>query len=199
MKKTTLILSLSLFALIPSFSFAEEGTSTIVSTIKEVAIATTTATSTPEEVKPFTVCSQEAIEKRDTDIAASRNTYNAAMTNALTVRKNKEKLAVAIKNASDKKDALKLSVETYKNPTKVAQNTLTQARKEVWQTFEDDIALCRKLEDEANKAKEDAVTSTSTEQGEAFLEKSIKSEESEVKTFKEVIKEQFETLKSLFN
>lgn len=199
MKKTTLILSLSLFALIPSFSFAEEGTSTIVSTIKEVAIATTTATSTPEEVKPFTVCSQEAIEKRDTDIAASRNTYNAAMTNALTVRKNKEKLAVAIKNASDKKDALKLSVETYKNQTKVAQNTLTQARKEVWQTFEDDIALCRKLEDEAIKAKEDAVTSTSTEQGEAFLEKSIKSEESEVKTFKEVIKEQFETLKSLFN
>lgn len=190
MKKSTFTLTLLGLLLFPGFAYAEEiilavGTSS-------VSISTSTASSTPP-AKPFTICSQEAIERRDTNIASSRSTYNIAMTNALTERKNREKAAVAIENEEKKKDAIRLSVDSYKNQTKAAQNTLTQTRKALWQTFENDIKNCRDAEE--------SVISKDTQPEEKTKNTAMKkpTEEVEVKTMKETIKDKIETFFSLFN
>lgn len=166
------------------------------STDKELVEVTTS-------VKSFTVCSQEAIELRDTKIASSRTFYNTAMTNALSERKNREKAAVAITNTDDKKTALKLSIDTYKNQAKVAQTTVTQARKTIWRSFEDDIKSCHDREDEENKQSASTRSSLSPS---AIKDMKIvgdvsmkRTEEGEVKTIKETIRAGFESLRSLFN
>ena len=180
-------LGLLLF-LIPLYGHAEDSATTTASSTKEVIEET--STSTP--VKTFTVCSQEAIETRDTKIAQGRTIYNGAMAKALLDRKNSEKAAVAIKVEGDKRAAIKGSVENYKTQSKAAQSILTQSRKATWQAFESDISKCRELENpDGNTSKADTTDD---------MVKTVKKEEAtEVKTFKDTIKAQFESLKSLFN
>lgn len=189
MKKQLLLASIGYILLIPFYTHAEEtfsleATSTIVESTQETEDEDVLASSTP---KNFTTCSQEAIEVRDTSIATSRTIYNSAMTDALKDRKNKEKAAMAITNENKKKDAIKVSVNTYKNLVKNAQNNLTEAREEAWKTFEEDIEACRELEKEEVASNEGAL--------DAYTEPA----EGEPKTIKETIKEQFEALRSLFN
>jgi ubiquitin len=115
------------------------------------------------------------------------------MANALKDRKNREKAAVAIIDESDKKDAIKVSVDTYKSLTKSAQNSLTISRKAAWTTFESDIKQCHDLEDallEEERVKQEAIESTAT--------RAI-SAESEGTSIKDTIKAGFDTLRSLFN
>jgi DNA repair ATPase RecN len=185
--------------LLPFYAHAEEShlaMATTTQTTQEVAVSQSSST---EEVKDlpedFTVCSQEAIEKRDTNIASSRSVYNTAMTNALKERKNREKAAVAIENDDDKKAAIKASVTAYKNTTKAAQTILTQARKVAWQEFEDDIKQCRTTQEEELNKKVDLTTESSVSQKMT----GGKNLESESKTIKDALKEQFEAIRSLFN
>ena len=187
MKKQVLQTSIGLLLLIPLYVYAE-ATSSLQGTSSEqtpaLEIEDEVASGTP---KNFTECSQDAIEVRDTNIASSRTIYNTAMTNALKDRKNKEKAAMAIVNETKKKDAIKASVNAYKNLVKTAQNNLTEAREEAWKTFEKDIEDCRKLEKTDNSSDEEDVETSPT------------SGEGEVKTIKDTIKEQFEAFRSLFN
>lgn len=188
MKKTTLHITLLGLLLVPSFAFAEEITLAIGTST--VSTSTSSSINTPS-IKPFTICSQEAIERRDTNIASSRQTYNVAMTNALTERKNREKAAIAVEDQDKKKDAIRSSVDSYKNQTKAAQNMLTQTRKALWQSFENDIKNCRDTE-ESTIAKDN--------QPEEKVAKIIKkTEENEVKTITETIKDKIETFLSLFS
>ena len=156
--------------------------------------ATTTASST-SPVKNFTLCSQQAIETRDTKIASSRSIYNIAMTTALTDRKNKEKAAVAVKVDDDRKAAIKVSVDTYKSLTRAAQNALTSSRKTVWQDFETDIKKCHEIQDEAGAIEKDTADSKDTQK--VQIDVSIKkADEGDGKTIKDSI---LSTLRSLFN
>lgn len=194
MKNKLLQTGIGLLLLLPMYTHAEEATSTTAtSTIKDALLIKVEATSTPlSPPKNFTLCSQDAIETRDTSIASSRTTYNNAMASALKDRKNKEKAAVAVVDDSDKKNAIKMSVASYKNVVKVAQNNLTQARKEAWQTFEDDIKACHEIEDREIASQKESVKSDNS-----VMMKKI--ETTEPKTIQETIKEQISAFRSLFN
>ena len=196
MKKQLLQTSIGILFLLPFSLYAAEDAVLPSTPIKESftstqggATSTDDATST---VKSFTECSQQAIEDRDTKIASIRAFYNTAMAKALTERKNREKAAVAIKDEDYKKTAIKASVDTYKNQAKTAQNTLSQARKLAWSTFENDINKCHELETE-DVSKE---TTASSDSPAPTLRKA---EERETKSIGNSIKAQFENLKSLFN
>lgn len=198
MTKQFLYTTLGILLFVPLYSHAEESPLALATTSKE-AIVEVIASSSPEEVpsKNFTTCSQEAIENRDTRIAASRSLYNSAMANALNDRKNREKTAITIKHEDDKKTAIKSSAQIYKNLVKSAQNTLTQARKDAWQTFEDDIENCRTLQNNDQELKNMTEDDNETPQiEEPALRKSVqaskKSDDGEPKGI-------LETLRSLFN
>lgn len=202
MKKHLLTIAAGFLFALPLYGYAEE----LPQTVLGVATSTKEEATTTISIKTFTACSQEAIEARDTKIAASRLTYNTAMANALTERKNREKAAVAILDEDDKKDAIKASIETYKHQAKTAQATLTQARKLAWQTFDNDIKACRDLEQETDDASQ--VTKAEEEQVPAartmMMKKGSETETAdtkavESKSFKETIKDKFESIKSLFN
>lgn len=206
MKKHILTLGAGVLFLLPLYGYAEElplklAVSATTTLSEELVASTSTASSTP--ARTFTLCSQEAIEVRDTKIATSRTTYNTAMANALTERKNREKAAVAISDEGDKKDAIKASVETYKNQSKAAQTVLVAARKIAWQTFESDIKKCHEAQDEeviSQAAVAEPAVMSEPAPAMRKIEKTVeKVEEKENKTIKETIKAQFENLKSLFN
>lgn len=195
MKKSYISIAIGTLLTLPLVSYAlDEVTAT--GTQKEGATSTE-VTNTP--AKLFTLCSQEAIEKRDTELAASRSSYNVAMNNALNERKVREKSAVAQKNEADKKTAIKASVENYKTQVKQAQTVLTQARKTIWQTFEQDVALCRESkgsdQEQASDVKE-VMSLKKIEKGEG--EKTEKKDE-ESKSIKETLKAQLESIRALFN
>ncbi len=143
----------------------------------------TTEASPSDEMQDFTLCSQQAIEERDTRIAASRTLYNQAMNNALQERKRNEKLAVAIKQDDEKKSAIKKSVESYKTLAKSAQSSLTSARKEAWKNFEDNLEACRTLQNPKDKQADEDVQGGETN--------TLKED-----TIKDTI---LNTIKSLFN
>ncbi len=195
MKNYFLQASVGFLLLIPLYVSADtvststnEGTTTVDS-----SFVTDVSTSTE---KNFTTCSQDAIEKRDTSIASSRALYNIAMTNALKERKNKEKAAVAITNDNKKKDAIKLSVTTYKNLVKVAQSSITDAREQAWKDFENDIATCHDIEDKGIASKKEARKEMGVESDTLLMKKG---EITEPKTIQETIKEQISAFRSLFN
>lgn len=172
---TSLIASLIAF---PVATFAQESTST--DAVKAVVVTTV------EEENPFTLCSQEAIEQRDTEIAKARSLYNTQMNEALQKRKEREKKAVAMKEG-EKKQAIKVSAEEYRTDAKTAQNELSEARKEIWKTFEEDVERCREAHKEAR-----ALTAPTN------LGQERKAEVMEIKSFKDSIRAQIESLKALF-
>lgn len=191
MKKLFITLTASMLFVMPLYVSAHESTSS----------PETPHTEPHEEVlipvKTFTTCSQDAIEKRDTNIAISRSEYNIAMNNALLERKNNEKLAVGSEEKGSKKTALKNGAEAYKNKVKSAQNTLTQARKLAWQTFDDDVKNCREdQKEEISAEKEILKTALENETGKS--EDISPKEGKELKALKETFKAQLETLKSFF-
>lgn len=200
MKKQLVTLGAGILFLLPLYGYAEEVATPVLGNASSTKEQKDESASSTPLLKTFTTCSQEAIEARDTSIASSRLTYNNAMTSALLERKNSEKAAVALKTDDAKKDALKLSVETYKKEAKAAQTTLTQARKLTWQTFDNDIKKCRELEDTDTASKSEDDQPTVTSEPATFSRKMEKSEnKEEVKTIKDTIKAQFESFKSLFN
>jgi hypothetical protein len=117
------------------------------------------------------------------------------MAKVLIERKNHEKAAIAAKSEDEKKSAIKASAELYKNQTKNAQNTLTQARKLAWQTFENDVEECRQI----NNVDTSSDISKSNQGEDALAPTLKKTDDSETKTITGTIKAQFESFKSLFN
>lgn len=191
MKKLFITLTASMLFALPLYAAEQENSSSseISKTEAREEIVT--------PVKTFTLCSQDAIEKRDTSIALSRSEYNIAMNNALLERKNNEKMAVGSEEKGSKKTALKNGVETYKNKVKAAQNTLTQARKVAWQTFDDDVKKCREEKKEEPEV-EKSVLKVTEEENLSKDEDHPSKESKEVKMFRETFKAQLETLKSFF-
>ena len=201
MKKSLLNIPLTLLLVLPLYTHAEVASTTKTANTEERASSTEqTPKNSPDQ--DFTLCQQQAIEARDTEIATSRSLYNTAMASALTDRKNKEKAAVAITDKDTKKTAIKTSVDTYKNLVKKAQNDLTDARKVAWQTFEDNIEKCHEIQDSATQdtvSSEQTPTSATKEQivpiGTSFKKENKESSSDEGSSFKNV----FKALKSLFD
>lgn len=195
MKNYFLQASVGLLLLIPLYVSADTVSTSTNEATTTVDSSSITDVSTSTE-KNFTTCSQDAIETRDTSIASSRALYNIAMTNALKERKNKEKAAVAITNDNKKKDAIKLSVTTYKNLVKVAQSSITDAREQAWKDFENDIAICHNIEDKGIASKKEMRREMGVESDTLLMKKG---DIPEPKTIQETIKEQISAFRSLFN
>lgn len=141
------------------------------------------------EAQIFTVCSQTAIETRDSSISSARTAYNNAMSIALSSRKDAEKKAVAITNTDDKKTAIKEAVEEYKKAVGQAQESLIKARKEAWAQFETSTSDCRDASKERKEISSEVKTDTHTTQA------TVKTEEKKPESLKETI---LTTLKNLF-
>ena len=125
--KTKLITTLFATAfLVPMFVSAQA--TTTVNTITPPVIVNTPST--------FTVCSQTAIEKRDTAISVARTAYNTSTQSALTARKEAFKQAVALATSTDKVTAKKEAIDIYKVAQKTSQTTYSTARKLAWSTYE---------------------------------------------------------------
>jgi hypothetical protein len=176
-----------------------------------------TSTAVTAEVQIFTACSQAAIEARDSAIGSARTAYNNAMNIALDSRKEAEKSAVAIRDGGDKKDAIKSAVDEYKKAVTQAQDALTKARKEAWDTFEANTIACR----DSNESRGNEVSNQSVSQKNAAPAASLKSENKtekatartmqaettsedssevkvEIKSFGDIIKAQIDSILNFF-
>jgi DNA repair ATPase RecN len=201
MKKLLLSFPLSFLLVIPLYTHAESASTTRASSTRETA----SSTEEMEQNSPdqdFTLCQQQAIETRDTQISESRSLYNTAMNNALTDRKNKEKTAIALTDKDAKKNAIKVSVDTYKNLVKKAQDDLTDARKIAWQTFEDNIETCRETQNKSNQETfivAPSETETKPQEQPALLRTVSKKEVQETSDEGPSFRNVFRALKSLFD
>lgn len=184
MKKIYFTLAALLF--IPLFGHAQ-----IIET------STSTHSDGDTHARLFTLCSQNAIENRDTAITEARATYNTAMTDIVTKRKEKEKAAVALLNASEKKAAIKTAVELYRKESLVAQDALTDARKIIWSTFEADVQACR--EEKEGKATTTTDVTANTMSAARSMKVEITEEKEENKTLRESLKSGIDAIKSLFS
>ena len=124
MKTKFIITLLGTAIFVPMFASAQATTAS-TSTVPVVVVATSTPAT-------FTLCSQAAIEKRDTAIDTTRNTYNAATQSALNIRKEALKQAEALATTTERIAAKKLAVENYRTTLKAAQNAYSTARKLAW-------------------------------------------------------------------
>lgn len=166
--------------------------------IIEIETSTSTYNDTTTYAQIFTVCSQNAIEKRDTAITEARATYNTKMTEIVTKRKEKEKAAVAIVIASEKKTAIKVAVELYRKESLAAQETLTESRKIIWETFEADVQACREGQ-EGENATSTAVAAANVTATTRTMQAETTEEKEEHKTLRESLKSGIDAIKSLFS
>lgn len=144
MKKNTFLTTLVLStALIPFLASAQISATTSL----QIGVG-----QQPTEAQILTACSQSSIEIRDSAIGSARTAYNNSMSIALEARKNAEKVAVAIEDAGDKKDAVSIAVEEYKKSVTQAQDGLTKARKEAWLAFEVNTKGCREISKDKREA-----------------------------------------------
>lgn len=169
-----------------------------------VEVTITSTATAPTAAQIFTACSQISIENRDTAINAARTTYNTTMTNALTIRKEAEKVAVAETDVTAKKQATRAALEAYKKSVQVAQDTLTETRKTVWSTFETDAQSCRDVKKDTHEAtvseKKAEIGKVVTEKKEAVGVKKaeLKQLQAEQKAAVEVKKEEIKTMFQAF-
>lgn len=183
MKKNNIITSLVLaLAFLPLYAGAQSVPTSSVPVSAQGAAAT--------EAQIFTACSQASIEARDNAIGAARNAYNVAMATALGARKDAEKGAVALEDAGDKKDAIRVAVEAYKKAVTVAQENLTTARKEAWSEFEANTNRCRDISKEVRSG----VAAEKKAEQKAEIEDSKK----ETKTLREYFLDQLDSLRNFF-
>ncbi len=163
----------------------------------QTASTTVNATTTATTSLAFTLCQQAAIEKRDTSLGTARTAYNTSMAQALTVRKDAEKAAVAITDPTAKVAAVKLAAETYRKSVTAAQDALTSNRKVVLATFETDAKECRSTKQDTRKA---IVTEKKAEiktlQAEHKAQVEVK--KAEIKTLRESFRTQLDALRALF-
>jgi hypothetical protein len=189
-------------------------TTLIASVMLPVVVGAQATTSvTQATIQPSTVCAQTSIEKRDTAIAAARTVYSDSMTAALTARKDAEKLAVALDDKDEKKEAIKTAVNAYKTAAKSAQETLTTARKAAWAIFETEAKNCKStqensvavtIQNENNKGnqrggREGLETRGVMNQQQNIHELTPEERKSELQKIRDSFKTQMQNLRSLFN
>ncbi len=204
MKKKTLLKTFALgLAFIPMFASAE---TTATSTV-QLSLAA------PTEAQVFTACSQTSIEVRDEAIGSARTAYNNSMSLALDARKEAEKSAVAVEDTDQKKEAIRVAVEDYKKAVTDAQDTLTAARKEAWDSFETNTQGCRdggkdkrqafvaekKTVSVQKKAEVKTMQANLKVDTKATVEAAkVEAEAKTEKTFRTVIKDQIDSIKAFF-
>ncbi len=106
-------------------------------------VATSTATSTQTVVQSSTLCTQNAIRKRDAALVTARNLYNASMTVALEARTLAEISAIAVGDEDSQNDALKSAATVYGAQVKQAQEILKSTRQDVLSVYDEEIRKCR--------------------------------------------------------
>lgn len=144
------------------------------------------STSTPAQV--FTACSQLSIEKRDGDIADARVIYNDAIADALKARKEAEVKLVGIDDPTEKKLAIKASLEAYKASVKSAQDALIKARSDAWTAFGTYMKACNDTQKDNRKA---IIEEKRTE-----LKNSVTPKKAEVKQIQVLKKEEVKKIES---
>jgi hypothetical protein len=90
-----------------------------------------------------TVCMQNAFEKEETSIISAQVALNTATINALTVRKDEVKAALAKPTLDEKKTALKAAYTKYNDVVRVAHKAMQTARTSAWTTFGTDVKACK--------------------------------------------------------
>ena len=126
--KKTLLQGLATLALVPLFGFA--------------VVSATTSTSTTPRPSFDIACVQGAIEKRETTLIATHNTYNTAVVNALTARKDALKQAWAKPTHKEQKAARKEAWLSFRKAHKAAHEGLRLTRKTTWSSFDSDMRAC---------------------------------------------------------
>ncbi len=210
MKKLLLTTILSAAFAIPLFASAQVGITTDTNATVTVEQGTTT------QAHIFTACSQASIETRDSFIASARSVYNEQMAKALDARKEAEKAAVAILDVDAKRVAIQTAAEAYKKAVTKAQNDLTESRKDAWAGFEKDTEECHQFKTDtkaaltvekktsvANKieAKKEVVAEKKAEVQtmQANVRVAVDAKKDEIKTFREVLKEQLSAIRAFFS
>ena len=179
----------------------------LLSAILVPGLASAQATATTTVVTPaenFTLCQQASIEKRDTSLGEARTAYNTSMSAALSTRKDAEKAAIGLTDATAKKAAIKVATDAYKVSVTNAQNTLKSARASALTSFEADVKNCRdqRLSDHTTKVTE-RKTEVAEKQAEiqtlqAERKAAVEVKQSEIQTIRETFKARIDALRSFF-
>lgn len=88
-------------------------------------------------------CMQSAIDKRDTAIIASVDSYAATVKTALQTRKDALKAAWAIQDKTARNTAIKAAWASYQGTWKKASTAVRAARKAAWSAFKTDAKNCK--------------------------------------------------------
>ena len=84
-----------------------------------------------------------AVSKRDGAIIAALGTYYTSVNSALTTRKTALTAAWLITDPKQREAAIKAAHEAFKGTWKKARNTMNDARKAAWKTFQTDAKACK--------------------------------------------------------
>lgn len=128
----TLSVAALIFFTATSFALAESGSGQIRST---------STPSAPGNTLNVT-CIQNAVEKRDSTMITAHSTFNTAIVNALTVRKDALKAAWAKPTRQERTAARKAAYDAFKVSQRNAHDTLRSTRKTAWNTFDTEMKAC---------------------------------------------------------
>lgn len=103
---------------------------------------TPTARPTP---KPFdNTCIKNTVNKRETAVASSYETYSTAIKNALATRKTDLNSAWDKTETKDQRQGITSAWKKYREARNAARNTLKKATNSAWDTFVKENRACRK-------------------------------------------------------
>lgn len=87
-------------------------------------------------------CVASAVDKRDTAVDNAWNTYSAAISSALTTRRDALKAAWVLTDVTARRTAVKAAWTSYSAAHRTAWNTWTAARRAAWKQFATDRKAC---------------------------------------------------------
>jgi hypothetical protein len=101
-------------------------------------------TSTVSDIKPVKdlSCASNAVEKRETSIISAHDSMNTSIKNALIARKDSLKTAWSNNDKTAREASKKLAWSSFKTAGQSAHNTMREARKLSWNTFNTDMKAC---------------------------------------------------------
>lgn len=106
-------------------------------------VSAQSATTTPPRPTIDVACIQAAIEKRDSALVASVDTYAASVKTALTTRKDALKAAWAKTGKQERRTAIKAAWKAYRNSVKSARRVFRDAKNAAWRQFHTDRRACK--------------------------------------------------------
>lgn len=106
--------------------------------------------STPKIVKTVDlVCMQNAVEKRDTAITTSFDTYTAKIKTLLGARKDALKTAWTLSDKKTRRAAITKAWKDYRAGVKTARTDWSKAKKAAWKQFYTDRKTCKGTGDDS--------------------------------------------------